>query len=72
MVIGVPQEIKAQENRVGLLPASVYQLTRRGHTVLVGKGAGTGTGHADEGYTRAGAELVAEHDEVFARAEMIV
>ena len=67
MIIGVPQEIKAQENRVGLLPSAVYQLTRRGHIVLVGKGAGAGTGHSDEDYARAGAELVTEHDEIFER-----
>jgi len=72
MVIGVPKEIKAQENRVGMLPASVYQLTKRGHTVLVEKSAGDGTGHADEDYKRAGAEIVATHADVFARAEMIV
>src|SRR4051812_11423079 len=54
MIIGVPKEIKAQENRVGMLPSSVYQLSKHGHTVLVEKSAGVGTGHADEDYTRAG------------------
>ncbi len=72
MIIGVPAEIKAQENRVGMLPSSVYQLVKRGHQVLVGKAAGVGTGHADEDYVRAGAEIVATHAEVFERAEMIV
>jgi alanine dehydrogenase len=72
MIIGVPKEIKAQENRVGLLPSSVYQLTKRGHQVVVEFGAGLGTGYADEDYTRAGAEMVETHEEVFARAEMVV
>ncbi len=72
MIIGVPKEIKAQENRVGLLPGAAYQLTRRGHTVLVEKSAGVGTGYADEDYVKAGAEVVEKHAEVFARGEMIV
>ncbi|MES2569033.1 MAG: alanine dehydrogenase, partial [Verrucomicrobiota bacterium] len=58
MIIGVPQEIKQQENRVALLPAGAYQLGRRGHTVLVQAGAGTGSGYADEDYQNAGAEIV--------------
>jgi len=72
MIIGVPKEIKAQENRVGLLPSSIYQLIKRGHTVLAEKSAGLGTGYTDEDYTRAGAELIETHEEVFARAGMIV
>jgi alanine dehydrogenase len=72
MIIGVPKEIKAQENRVGLLPGAAYQLTQRGHTVLVEKSAGVGTGYSDEDYTKAGAEIVDKHAEVFSRAEMIV
>jgi len=72
MIIGVPKEIKAQENRVGMLPGLVYQLMKHGHTVLVEQSAGVGTGYADEEYVRAGAELVAKHAEVFERAEMVV
>src|SRR3954466_9876858 len=72
MVIGIPKEIKAQEHRVALLPSSAYQLTKRGHTVLVERGAGEGSGYPDTEYTHAGAELVAGHAEVFERAEMIV
>src|SRR6187431_2999087 len=72
MIIGVPKEIKAQENRVGMLPSLAYLLVKRGHTVLVEKSAGVGTGYADEEYVRAGAEIVAKHAEVFERAEMIV
>src|SRR3954471_1761787 len=72
MVIGIPKEIKAQESRVALLPSGAYQLTKRGHTVLVERGAGEGSGYPDDEYTRAGAELVASHAEVFERADMIV
>ncbi len=72
MIIGVPKEIKAQENRVGMLPGLVYQLTKHGHTVLVEQSAGWGAGYADEEHVRAGAELVAKHAEVFERAEMVV
>lgn len=72
MIIGVPKETKAQEHRVGLLPSLVWQLTKRDHQVLVEKGAGFGSGYADEEYARAGAEIVEKHAEIFKRAEMIV
>lgn len=72
MVIGVPKEIKAQENRVALLPSAAYQLIRRGHRVLVEECAGIGSGYRDEDYAAAGAELVAGHEEIFARADLIV
>lgn len=72
MKVGVPKEIKAQENRVGLLPSAVYQLIKRGHQVLVETGAGAGSGFPDAEYERAGAEILAAHEAVFERAEMIV
>lgn len=72
MNIGVPREIKEQEFRVALLPSGAYQLSRRGHQVLVESGAGSGIGFSDADYTKAGAEIVSTHDEVFARADMIV
>jgi alanine dehydrogenase len=72
MIIGVPKEIKEQEQRVALLPSATEELTRRGHSVLVQKDAGVGSGYPDEDYIKAGAEIVAEAKEVFARAEMIV
>src|SRR5688572_8355604 len=72
MIIGCPREIKAQEHRVALLPSAAYQLTRRGHTVLIQAGAGAGSGYSDAEYVAAGAELVGTPEEVFARAEMIV
>ena len=72
MKIGVPKEIKNHEYRVGLTPASVRELTTRGHTVLVQKGAGTAIGLTDEQYLVAGAELISEAAAVFSQAEMIV
>src|SRR5207247_2276983 len=72
MVIGVPKEIKEQEQRVALLPSAANQLIRHGHSVLVETNAGTGCGYADEEYAKAGAEIVDTAKEVFARADMIV
>jgi alanine dehydrogenase len=72
VIIGVPKEIKEQEQRVALLPSAAAQLVRRGHSVLVEKNAGLGSGYADEEYTRAGAEIVDLAPDVFARADMIV
>ncbi len=72
MIIGVPKEIKEQENRVSVTPAAAYQLIRRGHQVLVEKDAGVGAGFSDEAYIKVGAEMIADHAEVFQRAEMIV
>jgi alanine dehydrogenase len=72
MIIGVPKEIKEQENRVGLLPYTAQLLTRRGHTVLVQKNAGVGSGYPDEDYVRAGAKIVEKAEDVFGQAELIV
>ncbi|MEP6936715.1 MAG: alanine dehydrogenase [Chthoniobacterales bacterium] len=72
MIIGVPKEIKEQENRVGLLPFTAASLTRRGHSVLVQRGAGVGSGYTDEAYAAAGAKIIDTAGEVFAQAEMIV
>ena len=72
MLLGVPREIKNHEYRVGMTPASVRELTGRGHAVLVEKGAGRGIGLTDSMYVRAGADIVDTPEEIFARAEMIV
>ena len=72
MIIGVPKEIKEQEQRVALLPSAVEQLKRRDHTVLVEKNAGLGSGYPNEDYKKAGAEIVDLAKDVFARADMIV
>lgn len=72
MLVGVPKEIKNHEYRVGLTPGNVRQLVAHGHQVIVQRGAGTAIGLTDELYTAAGATLVDEPQEIFARAEMIV
>ena len=72
MIIGIPKEIKEQEQRVALLPSAASQLTRRGHSVVVQKNAGIGSGYPDDDYIKAGAEIVDQAKEVFARADMIV
>ena len=72
MIIGVPKEIKEQEHRVGLVPSTATTLTRRGHQVLVQKGAGTGSGFADQDYVDVGATIIGTAAEVFRQAEMIV
>ena len=72
MIIGVLREVKAEEHRVGLLPSAVYQLTQRGHRVLLGTGAGAGSGYPDANYTKAGAEICDTPESVFAEAGLIV
>lgn len=72
MHIGVPREIKNHEYRVGLTPASVRELSARGHTVLVQSGAGAAIDLSDEDYRTAGATLLADAAAVFAQASMIV
>ena len=72
MIVGIPKEIKDNENRVSTTPAGVAEYVARGHMVLVERSAGLGSGFADSEYAAAGASLVDTHDEVFARAEMIV
>ncbi|MGE5212451.1 MAG: alanine dehydrogenase [Nitrospirota bacterium] len=72
MIIGVPKEIKEQEQRVALLPSATNELTKHGHSVLVERDAGLGSGYSDQDYVKAGAEIVEQAKEVFARADMIV
>ena len=72
MLIGVPKEIKNHEYRVGLTPASVRELTSRGHAVLVQAGAGAAIGLDDAQYVAAGARIVPDAASVFAQAEMLV
>ena len=72
MFIGVPKEIKTDEYRVGLTPASIKELTARGHQVAVETMAGAGAGIADQEYIAAGAEIVTAADRIFQHAELIV
>jgi alanine dehydrogenase len=72
MLVGVPKEIKNQESRVGLTPASVKELVLRGHQVLVQKNAGAAIGLTDAMYEGSGASIIDTAAEIFTRAEMIV
>ena len=72
MVIGVPKEIKNNENRVGMTPAGVAELVKHGHTVYVQQTAGANSGFGDEDYVNAGARMLPTIEEVYAAAEMIV
>jgi len=72
MVIGIPKEIKTNENRVSLLPGGVLTLKQNGHSVLVETKAGMGSGFDDETYKKAGAEIVATPGDIYARADMIM
>ena len=72
MLIGVPKEIKKQEDRVGLVPASVRELVHHGHQVVVETRAGVGIGFGDDAYRAAGATIAEDAAKVFSTAEMIV
>jgi alanine dehydrogenase len=72
MIIGVPKEIKNNENRVALTPAGTQELIKRGHTVYVQQSAGAGSGFSDEQYVQAGAKIINTAAEVFSIAEMII
>lgn len=72
MIIGVPKEIKNNENRVALTPAGTQELVKRGHTVYIQESAGTGSGFPDDQYKSAGGILLGTPEEIFAKAEMII
>ncbi|WP_027138327.1 alanine dehydrogenase [Gaetbulibacter saemankumensis] len=72
MKIGVPIEIKNNENRVGMTPSGVFELTKRNHEVYVQKNAGFGSGFFDKDYVEAGATILDTIEEVYDVAEMIV
>lgn len=72
MIIGIPKEIKNNENRVGMTPSGVKELIKHGHTVYVQHTAGEGSGFSDEEYITAGARILPTIEETYAAAEMIV
>ena len=72
MIIGVPQEVKNNEFRVGLTPGNVSGLCQQGHSVLVQRGAGSQIGLSDESYRIAGATLINSAAEIYSKADMIV
>ncbi|WP_082232092.1 alanine dehydrogenase [Halobacillus massiliensis] len=72
MIIGIPKEIKNNENRVAITPAGVVALTKSGHEILIEQGAGIGSGFEDVDYTAAGATIIPEAKDVWAKAEMVM
>ncbi len=72
MIIGIPKEIKNNENRVGMTPSGVKELVEHGHTVYVQHTAGEGSGFSDEDYLKAGAKILPTIEDTYAAAEMIV
>jgi len=72
MIIGVPKEIKNNENRVALTPAGAFELNKRGHKVFVQATAGIGSGFSDKDYKDAGAKILKTIEDVYKKAEMII
>lgn len=72
MIVGILKEIKAEENRVCMTPAGVEVMKQNGHTVLVEKSAGVGSGFEDVQYAQAGAEIVSTAKEIFKRSDMVM
>ncbi|NLT94066.1 MAG: alanine dehydrogenase [Clostridia bacterium] len=72
MIIGVPKEIKNNENRVAITPAGVKSFVKAGHKVVIEKSAGLGSGISDDAYREAGAEILADAQTVYAQADMII
>ncbi len=72
MIIGVPKEIKNNENRVGLVPGGVLSLVNRGHKVYVETKAGLGAGISDEDFIKAGAQILGTAQEIWDKAEMVI
>jgi alanine dehydrogenase len=72
MIVGILKEIKAEENRVAMTPAGVEVMKHNGHTLLVEKDAGVGSGFDDASYVEAGGEIVDNPKEIFDRAEMVM
>ncbi|HMQ08183.1 MAG TPA: alanine dehydrogenase [Saprospiraceae bacterium] len=72
MIIGVPSEIKRNENRVALTPAGVLELKKHNHTVYIQSGAGEGSGFTNEEYIKAGAQILSTIEEVYSASDMII
>ncbi|MFC0296105.1 alanine dehydrogenase [Geobacillus jurassicus] len=72
MIIGVPKEIKNNENRVAITPAGVLSFVQAGHTVLIEKDAGVGSGFGNDDYARAGAQIIERAEDVWAQADMVM
>jgi len=72
MIIGVPKEIKTNENRVALTPAGAFELSKKRHKVFIEKSAGVGSGFSDAEYKKAGAKILRTPKAIYDKAEMIM
>jgi alanine dehydrogenase len=72
MIIGVPREIKPEENRIAIVPGGIEMLVQRGHTVLVESGAAKGSGFSDDELQKAGARILSTHSDIFAEADLVL
>src|SRR3972149_7449390 len=72
MIIGIPREIKPEENRIAIVPGGVETLVYKGHRVLIEKGAGLGSGFSDEEFMKAGAQISDRHEDVFTEADLVL
>src|SRR4030065_1305329 len=72
MIIGIPREIKPEENRIAIVPGGVETLAHKGHRVLIEKGAGLGSGFSDEEFVKAGAQISDRHDDIFTEADLVL
>jgi len=72
MILGIPKEIKSEENRVCMTPAGVEVMVKNGHQVLVEKTAGAGSGFTDDAYIRSGAKIVDTPKQIYAAADMVM
>lgn len=72
MIVGILREIKPEENRVCMTPAGVEVMKQNGHTILVEKDAGKGSGFSDEAYAKAGAEIIAGPQDIYAQSDMVM
>jgi len=72
MVVGIPKEIKPEENRIAIVPGGVETLVNKGHHVIIEKNAGLRSGFSDEEYVKAGAQILERHEDIFAQADLVL
>jgi alanine dehydrogenase len=72
MVIGIPKEIKPEENRIAIVPGGVETLVHKEHKVLIEKDAGLGSGFSDDEFIKAGAQILKNHEEVFTKSDIVL
>ena len=72
MVIGIPKEIKPEENRIAIVPGGVETLINKGHKVLIEKDAGLGSGFSNDEFKSAGAQILKNHEEVFTKSDLVI